>query len=119
MAYDIDAAEKKKALLLTLCGEQVYETVCTFVHPKVLTTVSYDELVAALMAHFDLCPFQVDNCKLFQRRDQLSGESVSAYIMALWNLAADCKFGTPNPTTQLYTKSTMLPLNAMLQDRFV
>lgn len=81
--------------------------------------VSYDEHVAGLTAHFDPHLSEVYNCALFFCWDQLPGESVSLYTAALQELAADCNFGTVYLTTRLYANSTMLPLDVMLQDRFV
>lgn len=52
VAHSSDVPEKK-AHLLTLCRDQIYRTVCAFVHSKMLANVPCDELLAALTAHFD------------------------------------------------------------------
>lgn len=70
------------------------------------------------MAYFDPRPSEVCNRTLSQRRDQLKGEPVGAYAAALRKIAVDCNFGTPYPTTRLYDKSTMMPLDMMTPDRF-
>lgn len=88
-SHDIDTPEKNKAHLLTLCGEQTYETVCTLVHPKTTATVSYNELVAPLTGHFDRRPFEVCNRTLSHRQSQLPDKSVTAYTAALRKLAAE------------------------------
>lgn len=64
----IDAPEKK-AHHLTLCGEQVYHTVCVLVKPKTRATLSYDQLAAASTAYFNQLPSEVYNPSLFQRWD--------------------------------------------------
>lgn len=117
-AYDIDVPEKK-AQLLTLCGVQVYETACVLVHPKIAATASYDENVAALTAYLGPRPSEVYNRTLLHRWDKLLGKSVSSYAAAIQKLAADCNFGTPDPTNRLYKNSTMLPLDVTMQDRFL
>lgn len=117
--YDIHALKIKKAHLLTLCGEQTHEIACAPVHHKTPAIVSYDELVASLRVHSDPRPYEVYNHTLCQRQDQLSGESVSAFTVTLRKLAADCNFGTSDTTTRLYHYSTMLPLDVMMQGRFV
>nr|XP_054932255.1 uncharacterized protein K02A2.6-like [Dermacentor andersoni] len=73
---------------------------------------------------------------MFQRRDQLPGESVNDYVAALRKLATSCNFGTlPTATTATATPAEgtasatqqgatgcnpmLLPLDVMLSDRFV
>ncbi|KAK8771190.1 hypothetical protein V5799_025567 [Amblyomma americanum] len=93
-ANNITDPALKRANLLTLCGEQTYDTVCALIQPSTLAAVSYDDIVAALQKHYDPRPSEVYSRARFQRRDQLEGETVSAYIEALKRLAAHCNFGT-------------------------
>ncbi|XP_077507188.1 uncharacterized protein LOC144116318 [Amblyomma americanum] len=116
----------KRANLLTLCGEQTYDTVCALIQPSTPAAVSYDDIVAALQKHYDPRPSEVYSRARFQRRDQLEGETVSAYIAALKKLAAHCNFGTLTTTATGQERdaassanTTMLPLDVMLRDRFV
>ncbi|XP_049272416.1 uncharacterized protein K02A2.6-like [Rhipicephalus sanguineus] len=131
-ANSITDSSKKRAHLLTLCGEQTYDTVCALVQPSNPAEVAYDDIVAALQKHYDPRPAEVFSRARFQRRNQLEGETVSAYVAALKTLAADCNFGTlrqtqaaaaaatgQQTTTTPPSNATMLPLDIMLGDRFV
>ncbi|KAK8788324.1 hypothetical protein V5799_021900, partial [Amblyomma americanum] len=125
-ANNITDPALKRANLLTLCGEQTYDTVCALIQPSTPAAVSYDDIVAALQKHYDPRPSEVYSRARFQRRDQLEGETVSAYIAALKKLAAHCNFGTLTTTATGQERDaassanpTMLPLDVMLRDRFV
>ncbi|KAK8773502.1 hypothetical protein V5799_011964, partial [Amblyomma americanum] len=125
-ANNITDPALKRANLLTLCGEQTYDTVCALIQPSTPAAVSYDDIVAALQKHYDPRPSEVYSRARFQRRDQLVGETVSAYIAALKKLAAHCNFGTLTTTATGQERdaassanTTMLPLDVMLRDRFV
>ncbi|XP_072142311.1 uncharacterized protein [Dermacentor andersoni] len=127
---------RQRAHLLTLCGAQIYDVVCALLQPKTPDQVSYAEIVAALQAHYDPRPSEVYSRAMFQRRDQLPGESVNDYVAALRKLATSCNFGTlPTATTATATPAEgtasatqqgatgcnpmLLPLDVMLSDRFV
>ncbi|XP_037518323.1 uncharacterized protein LOC119395102 [Rhipicephalus sanguineus] len=115
-ANDIMDASKKRAYLLTSCGEQAYDVVCTLVQPKQPSQVSYEDIVEMLKAHFVLQPSEVFCRARFQRRDQRHDETVSDYVTALKKQAADCHFGTSEDDA---VNSTMPRLDVMLRDRFV
>ncbi|XP_049528978.1 uncharacterized protein LOC125947746 [Dermacentor silvarum] len=103
-------ASKKRAHLLTLCGEQPYDIVCALVQPKQPNQVSYDDIVEMLKAHLDPQPSAAFCRARFQRRDQRHNEIV------LKRLAAECNFGT---SADAEANQTILPLEIMLRDRFV
>lgn len=50
-ANDIKDDSKKRAHLLTLCGEETYDVVCALVQPKQPSQVTFNEIVQALKAH--------------------------------------------------------------------
>ncbi|XP_077564530.1 uncharacterized protein LOC144179991 [Haemaphysalis longicornis] len=134
-ANDVTDPVKQRAHLLTLCGAHIYDVVCALLQPKTPDRVSYAEIVAALQAHCDPRPSEVYSRAMFQRRDQLPGESVNDYVAALRKLATSCNFGTlPTATAPPATQAggaastqqgatdynpTLLPLDVMLRDRFV
>ncbi|XP_042147940.1 uncharacterized protein LOC121836796 [Ixodes scapularis] len=134
VANSITDRVKKRALLLTLCGAETFETVRALVAPRTPGDVSFEELVSALRTHFDPQPSEIYGRYKFQRQDQQQGESISSYVAALKKLAADCNFGivtTATTTAVSITDSsgqaatttpvhiTKLPLDVMLRDRFV
>ncbi|XP_075543248.1 uncharacterized protein LOC142577662 [Dermacentor variabilis] len=103
-ANDVTHPVKQRAHLLTLCGAQIYDVVYAPLQPKTPDHVSYAEIVAAPQAHYDPRPSEVYSRAMFQRRDQLPGESVNDYVAALRKLATSCNFGTlPTATTATTT----------------
>ncbi|XP_077534700.1 uncharacterized protein LOC144146636 [Haemaphysalis longicornis] len=134
-ANDVTDPVKQRAHLLTLSGAHIYDVVCALLQPKTPDRVSYAEIVAALQPHYDPRPSEVYSRAMFQRRDQLPGESVNDYVAALRKLATSCNFGTlPTATAPPATQAggaastqqgatdynpTLLPLDVMSRDRFV
>ncbi|RXN15243.1 Retrovirus-related Pol poly from transposon opus [Labeo rohita] len=55
--------------------------------------MTYNELKAALLAHYRLQPLVIAERFKFQKRNQKEGESVADYIMALRQLSVSCEFG--------------------------
>ncbi|XP_077531216.1 uncharacterized protein LOC144143321 [Haemaphysalis longicornis] len=95
--------------------------------PSTPAAEDYDHIVAALQKHYDPMPSEVYSRTLFQRRDQMEAEAVSAYVAAMKKLDAIYNFG-PLPTTTVATEHPvatppvnpfMLPLDIMLRGRFV
>ncbi|XP_037508201.1 uncharacterized protein LOC119383993 [Rhipicephalus sanguineus] len=130
VANDVCDEQKKRALLLTLCGADTFETACALVAPKTPGEVGYADIVALLQKHFDPRPSELYSRYVFQRRDQRPEESISNYVAALRSLSADCNFGVPATTSVTSTppaeghaavlaNPTMLPQDVMLRDRFV
>ncbi|XP_037518397.1 uncharacterized protein LOC119395190 [Rhipicephalus sanguineus] len=130
VANDVCDEQKKRALLLTLCGADTFETACALVAPKTPEEVGYTDIVALLQKHFDPRLSELYSRYVFQRRDQRPEESISNYFAALRSLSADCNFGVPATTSATSTppaeghaavlaNPTMLPQDVMLRDRFV
>lgn len=132
-AHDVTQPSKKRAILLSVCGEQTYATLRALLFPRRPGEVDYDDVVRVLSEHFDPKPSELLGRCRFHKRDQLPSETISQYVAALRTFAKDCNFGTsPAPaapsqasssTTEQgassITPSTMLPLNVMLRDRFI
>lgn len=123
-ANGISEDARKRAVLLTLCGPSTYETVRALVAPQKPSEVPFEEIVSRLRDHFDPRPSELYSRCRFQQRDQLPGESITAYVAALKTLAAQCNFGTPvladaSQGDGSRPQTTMLPLDVMLRDRFV
>lgn len=110
VANDINTMDKKRALLLTLCGPETYEVVRALVAPRRPGDVEFDELVTILGARFDPRPSELHSRFKFQRRDQLPEESISNYVAALKQLSNGCNFGILAPaTTHIALVSTQHP----------
>ncbi|KAM7302728.1 uncharacterized protein ISCGN_018236 [Ixodes scapularis] len=114
VANSINNVEKKRALLLTLCGPETYDIVRALVAPRTPATVSFEELVSILGAHFDPQALELYSRVKFQRRDQLADESINEYVEALKQLAVDCNFSLPTTsTTAVATTSSQHPPAAL------
>ncbi|XP_064482940.1 uncharacterized protein LOC135395775 [Ornithodoros turicata] len=134
-ANEITQPTKKRAFLLSQCGERTYQTIRALVHPRLPAEVDYAELVQILSGHFDPKPTELlGRCK-FHKRDQLPSESISQYVTELRSIAKECNFGTPaarplqttaesgdavaTPVDPVPALDTSLPLKVMLRDRLI
>nr|XP_037270424.1 uncharacterized protein LOC119162042 [Rhipicephalus microplus] len=124
VANSITANDKKRALLLTVCGPDTFDTVRAVLAQKNPGEVPYEEIIQTLAAHYEPCPSELYCCCRFQRRDQQPDESIAVHIAALRKLAADCNFGVgamtvAEATVTTTAAATALSLNIILRDRFV
>lgn len=98
-------ADKRKAILLSVIGQETYSLLRNLVSPAKPTDKSYNDLVSALKKHYEpTCSVTVERYK-FHTRTRKSNESVPEYVSELKKLAEKCNF---NET-----------LNDMLKDRLV
>lgn len=95
VANSITSLDKKRALLLTLCGPETYDIVRALVAPRTPGDIGFEELVSILGTHFDPQASELYSRYKFQRRDQLADESINSYVATLKQLAADCNFSIP------------------------
>uniref|UniRef100_A0A8C2KIA9 Tick transposon n=1 Tax=Cyprinus carpio TaxID=7962 RepID=A0A8C2KIA9_CYPCA len=58
-----------------------------------MSAMSYNDLKAALIAHYIPQPFVIAKHFKFQKRNQKEVESVADYIVALRQLSVSCEFG--------------------------
>lgn len=92
VAHGIDDPVKKRAHLLTRCGQDIFATVRALLAPKNLHDVPYEEIVHALQRHFEPKPAELLSRSKFHKRDQLPSETISGYVAALRSIAKDCNF---------------------------
>ena len=104
-ANNIDSAEKRRAVLLSVIGSATYKILRNLLSPVKPGDKSYDQLVDALTKHFKLAPSEIVERFLFHSRSRRDGESVATFIAELRSLAEFCNF-----------KDT---LEVMLRDRIV
>ena len=90
---DIDQAEKKRAVLLTVCGPATYKLVRNLVAPKKPAEVSYADLVALVKEHITPAPSVIVQQFKFHTRVQQAGEPVAAFVAGLRQLTEHCAFG--------------------------
>ena len=84
--------DRKVAALLTIIGSTAYEVLRSLLAPARPQDKTYDELVAALRAHYAPKPMVIAERFHFHRRNQHSGESIAEYVAELRKLALHCEF---------------------------
>ena len=100
-----EAEEKKRAILLTVCGSKTYSLMKNLLAPRKPTEKTYKELVDLIASHLSPKPLVIVERFKFYRRDQKPHESINDYVAALRKAAENCEFGTT--------------LEDMLRDRLV
>ena len=100
---------KKRAILLTVCGDPAYKLLRSMVPNGELDAdgITYTSLVTLLKDHYAPKTSVIVHRYNFNTRSRNQGESIADYVAVLRNLALDCKFG---PTERL---------EEMLRDRLV
>ena len=101
----IDDADKKRAVLLSSCGNAVYQVIRNLVAPEKLAGKSFSELVKLVRDHYCPLPSVTAQRYNFNSRTQKEGETVSQFVAELRRLSEHCDF-----------KAT---LDDMLRDRIV
>ena len=102
---NITESDKKRSVLLTVCGKETYALVKSLVSPNKVRDTSFDDIVLFLDRHLQPKPsvtvarFQFNMCV------RKSDQTVSAYIAELRRLTEHCQFG--------------VTLDDMLKDRLV
>ncbi|XP_063954090.1 uncharacterized protein K02A2.6-like [Lytechinus pictus] len=104
-ANDIANVEKKRAILLSVCGGQTYRLISSLLAPEKPGQVDYSTIIATVTNHKVPKPSEIVQRFKFNSRQRKSGESVSDYVAQLRHLAEHCNFGTN--------------LKEMLRDRLV
>lgn len=93
VANEIVAAEKKRAVLFSVCGAAAYSMLRSLVAPKRPSEVPYAELIGSLQRHFSLRPSEIVQRFHFHNCKQQPGQSISAFIAELRKLSVHCNFG--------------------------
>ena len=83
----------KRDAFLTCLGKETFGLLRALVVPAKLSDKTYDELVAALTAHFEPRPLIIAERFRFHKRDQKEGEKIRDYAASLQKLAEHCSFG--------------------------
>ncbi|KRZ71620.1 Transposon Tf2-11 polyprotein [Trichinella papuae] len=104
-ANDITSAEKKRAILMSVCGPSAFVMIRSLLTPRSLNEVTFEEIVSKVKEHFNPAPSEIVFRLRFHKRSQRLNESITEYVAALRNLSENCNFGNT--------------LGDMLRDRFV
>ena len=92
-ANGIDAATKKRAVLLTVAGAATYTKLCNIVSPEKPGEKSYAVLVEALSKHFKPTPSEIVERFKFHSRVRKAVESIATFVAELRSLSEYCNFG--------------------------
>ncbi|KAG8139526.1 hypothetical protein E2320_002294 [Naja naja] len=68
-----------RELFLNFCGKQMFDIARALLAPQLLSTVSWDELIAKLKNYYAPMPSQIAQRHTFHHFDQAEGESVNQY----------------------------------------
>ena len=92
-ADQAEAIESRVSVILTVIGASMYGVLRNLLTPAAPNTKTYTELVQTLKAHFKPQSLVIAERFRCYRRDQQTGETIAAYVMALKHQARRCKFG--------------------------
>lgn len=97
--------EKKRAILITCIGDDVYKTLRDVCHPALPKEKTFDELCELLNKQFvkKTSVFR-ERCSFYNAKQQ-SKETISSWFARIKSLSVDCKFGDK--------------FDAVLLDRFI
>ena len=89
----ITEEDKQRAILLSACGTTTYKLLKTLVAPAELTSKSFSELVKLAQEHYNPKPSVIMRRYQFNTCVRQEGESVTAYVTRLRDLASHCEYG--------------------------
>ena len=104
-ANDVRDDDKKKAILLTVCGPAAFELLKSLLQPSTTNDKTYPEIIKVLSDHFSPTPSVIMQRYKFNTRTRKDSESVATYVAELKHLGEHCQFGDK--------------LNEMVRDRLV
>lgn len=109
VANSVDDADKKRAILLTVCGAPTYKLLRSLVDGGEVGKKSYDELVKLLKEHYNPKPSAIVQRFRFNCRVRAPGESIASYVAALRELALHCEYG--DKLTEMLTDRLVCGVN--------
>ena len=91
-ANDIESADKKKAIFLSVVGAGTYQLIRSLVAPQLPSAKNFDDLVKVVQEHYQPTPSVIVQRFKFNSRMQKPGKSIATFIAELRKLAEHCKF---------------------------
>ena len=92
-ANEIESADKKKAILLSVVGAEIYQLIRSLVAPDKPTEKNFNQLVELVQQHYQPTPSVIVQRFKFNSRSQRSGESIATFVAELRRLSEHCNFG--------------------------
>ena len=87
------AADKKRAILLSSCGAEMYQLIRNIVAPKKPTKCTFAQLVELVHRHHNPKPSAIVQRFRFNICVRKQGQSVATFVAELRRLTEHCKFG--------------------------
>ena len=93
--FEANAVEedRKVAVLLTVIGAEVYETLRSLLAPDRPRDKPFDALLQVLKKHYEPKPLVIAERFRFYQRGQKLGESIAEFVADLRRLSIRCEFG--------------------------
>ncbi|KAK3089020.1 hypothetical protein FSP39_000173 [Pinctada imbricata] len=104
-ANEIDDADKKRNILLSVCGKATYKLIRDLLSPVKPNTKSFADIVKLVKDHKHPAPSEIISRFKFNSRIRKEGESVRGFVAELRSLSEHCNYAAT--------------LEAMLRDRLV
>jgi len=92
-ANNIDNAEKKRAILLSVCGKKTYKLMRNLCAPQKPGEKTFNELVQLVKNHQNPKPSETVQRYKFNTRERNPNESISMFVAELRNISEHCNFG--------------------------
>ena len=92
-ANGVDTPEKRRAVLLSVCGPETYRLIRSLVAPDKPSSRPFRELVTLVRDHFDPKPSPIVSRFKFSACTRNQGETVAAFVARLRQLTEHCEYG--------------------------
>ena len=93
IANDVAGEEKKRAILLSVCGASTYQLIRNLSAPEKPTTKTFVQLVKLVQDHHQPAPSVTVRRFAFHSRIRKEGESFADFIAHLRQISEHCEFG--------------------------
>ena len=92
VANDVEGDDKKRSILLSICGYQTFKLITSLLDAQVLETKSYSDLVKIVTDYYDPKPSIIVQRYKFNSRVRATEESIAMYVAALRQIAEYCDY---------------------------
>ena len=92
IANDVTTDQKKKSILLTVCGPTTFKLIRNLADAHQLEAKPYEEIVKMVKDHCDPKPSCIVQHFKFNTRSRGADESIAAYVTALREIAKHCQY---------------------------
>ena len=92
VANKIDDAAQKRAIFITIIGDETYSLLRSLLAPAKPNTKSYEDLANILNDHLKPKPVVIAERYKFYERSQKENETVSEFLAAIRKLSIKCEF---------------------------